>query len=173
MMQQWVRRKENPVAHRNRRPIDLLLGLGIVLLAADGPKNQPELSKAERTVIDLTNEARAREKLPPLKPNPQLLQAAREHAANMARKGELNHVLDEKGPADRVREAGYRYRRVGENVASGMPLPPAGAFNLWMKSEGHRANILTEEFREIGVGVARTKKGEVYYAQVFGTPLKP
>jgi uncharacterized protein YkwD len=41
----------------------------------------------------------------------------------------------------------------------------------WMHSSGHRGNILSGRFREIGVGVARDSAGRPYYVQVFGTPL--
>ena len=41
----------------------------------------------------------------------------------------------------------------------------------WMKSEGHRANILHKEYREIGLGVAEDDNGERYFTQVFGRRL--
>jgi uncharacterized protein YkwD len=45
-------------------------------------------------------------------------------------------------------------------------------FEGWMKSKAHRDNILKPEYQEIGIGIARNDKGEVYYAQEFGTQLK-
>ena len=41
-----------------------------------------------------------------------------------------------------------------------------------MESPIHRAHILDRRFTEIGVGVGRTAKGLVYYAQVFAAPEK-
>ena len=37
----------------------------------------------------------------------------------------------------------------------------------WMKSPGHRANIMNRDYRYIGVGVARSG-GDVYATQNFG-----
>jgi uncharacterized protein YkwD len=51
---------------------------------------------------------------------------------------------------------------MGENVS----LPEI--FEAWMKSKGHRENIMKPEFREIGIGIARDPKGRVYYTQEFG-----
>jgi uncharacterized protein YkwD len=36
----------------------------------------------------------------------------------------------------------------------------------------HRENILAKEFKEIGIGIARSSKGDVYYTQVFCTLQK-
>jgi uncharacterized protein YkwD len=90
----------------------------------------------------------------------------------MAKKGELNHVLDGKSPADRVKDTGYPWAAVAENIANGHDLTPEGAVELWMNSPPHKKNLLNKEYAEIGIGTARTDKGEVYYTQVFATPRK-
>jgi uncharacterized protein YkwD len=130
------------------------------------------LTKEEQAVLDLTNAARAKEKLPPLKPNALLFEAARAHSRNMAKQEKLAHDLDDKTPFDRVKATGYAYSHVGENIAAGQGLTAKGALKMWMGSQGHRENILRKEYEEIGIGVARTAKGDIYYTQVFGTPLK-
>ena len=38
---------------------------------------------------------------------------------------------------------------------------------MWMNSGGHRANILSQQFTEIGVAVAVNARGERYWTQVF------
>jgi uncharacterized protein YkwD len=129
-----------------------------------------EVSKAERVLLDLTNKAREKEKLHPLKFNATLLSVAREHSANMARQHEMNHELDGKTPAARVKEAGYRYRRMGENIAFGERQTLQDVVRHWLESPGHRANILNGDYEEIGIGLARDDRGVVYYTQVFGTP---
>jgi uncharacterized protein YkwD len=156
-----------------------LLCQGLILLSAacvavsrgDETDQKLEISNDERAVIDLTNQEREQRKLPPLKANPILFRVARAHSANMAKKGELKHDLDCKTPGDRLREAGYRFREAAENIAAGMPLSPKEALDLWMKSDSHKANILKENITEIGIGIARSDGGEVYYTQVFATPL--
>jgi len=140
-------------------------------MAADADKKEAklELSTEEATLLKLTNEAREKEKLEPLKANAILLKVARAHAANMARKGEMNHVLDGMNPSQRVRAAGYAYAEVGENIASGEDWSLEVVFKSWMDSPEHRENILNDKFKEIGIGLAKTPRGEIYYAQVFGT----
>jgi uncharacterized protein YkwD len=145
----------------------------VVLLAADKGEQKPSvtLSNDEKTILELTNKARAEKNLPPLTVNPMLTAVARAHSANMAKKGEMNHVLDGKNPADRVKDAGYRYSWTGENIAMGENVTVPDIFGGWMKSKAHRDNILKPEYQEIGIGIARNDKGEVYYTQEFGTKL--
>jgi uncharacterized protein YkwD len=38
---------------------------------------------------------------------------------------------------------------------------------MWMRSPGHRANILSSRFTHIGVGAARTGSGQTYGTQNF------
>jgi uncharacterized protein YkwD len=42
--------------------------------------------------------------------------------------------------------------------------------NGWMRSDGHRTNILNTSFTEIGVGFQKDAKGRLYFVQVFGRP---
>lgn len=128
-----------------------------------------EISDFEKSVIDLTNAERKKEGLGELKLAEKLFTAARNHAANMAKKDELAHVLDGQNVTDRAEKLGYKYFTVGENVAYNQQ-DAEGLLKSWMESPGHRANILKKEFTEIGIGVAKNEKGEPYYAQVFGRP---
>jgi uncharacterized protein YkwD len=133
-----------------------------------------ELSRTEQTLLDLTNKERAKEKLPPLKPNPILFKVARAHSVNMAKQGRMDHFLGGKNPAERALAAGYDYKHIGENLGENLdarvPLPVI--VQGWMNSKHHRDNILKPEFTEIGLGVARSGKGDLYYTQLFGTPRK-
>ena len=138
---------------------------------AGGQKPDPaKLSKEEETLLDLTNAVRKKHDLPPLKANAVLTQVARGHSANMAKHLKMAHVLDGKDPADRVKDAGYVYAVVGENVATARNRTMRDIFEKWMDSPDHRANILKKEYAEIGIGVFRPLPGEWYCTQVFGTP---
>jgi uncharacterized protein YkwD len=55
----------------------------------------------------------------------------------------------------------------GENVAYGYPTGRR-VVRAWMRSEGHRRNILDPGFRLLGMAAARDDDGTVYAAQVFG-----
>jgi uncharacterized protein YkwD len=152
--------------------------LGAACLAAraragDEDKSAVKLSAVEQKLLDLTNEARKEAGLKPLRPNATLLKLARDHSANMAKQRKLDHVLDNKTPFQRMKEAGYRYYRGGENVAIGdNRIAPAVIFGGWMKSKFHRENILNPEFTEIGIGRATNADGEMYYTQVFAKPRR-
>jgi len=39
--------------------------------------------------------------------------------------------------------------------------------NAWMNSPGHRANILSPVYTQIGVGFAKNKSGVPYWTQEF------
>jgi uncharacterized protein YkwD len=167
---------EETMQHQVRRLLAVAVGLGLCLAAgrADDPKDQPKLklSDDEQKILDLTNEARAQEKLPPLKPDEKLFEAARAHSANMAKQGKMEHVLDGKDPADRVKATGYKIASVGENVAWSTGEPVKKIVQMWMDSKHHRENILKPEYEDIGIGIATNDKGETYYTQVFGTKRK-
>jgi uncharacterized protein YkwD len=68
----------------------------------------------------------------------------------------------------RLNHYGYRYLLAGENIAWNYPGAQA-AVAAWMNSPGHRANVLSPNYTEIGVAVAYNSRGEPYYCQVFGT----
>jgi uncharacterized protein YkwD len=144
--------------------------IGAVLARADEPGPEaPKLSKEEQLVLDLTNEARAKEKLPPVKANAILTKVARAHAANCARQHKMEHVLDGQTPAQRVDKAGYDYRSVGENLAvAEKDATTAKVVKSWMESQVHRDNVLSPKYDEIGLGLATDDKGQMYYVQVFG-----
>ncbi len=124
---------------------------------------------AVQRVIDATNAERRRAGVPPLTPDPQLTAAADAHARNMARQNRMSHTLDGESASDRVKVAGYRYRTVGENIAWNQPTADT-VVDDWMHSRGHRRNMLSGDFTQIGVAVATNRQGEPYWVQVFGTP---
>ena len=80
----------------------------------------------------------------------------------MARTGRLTHN-GEGRPADRVTAAGYRWSWVGENVAEARD--PVTAMAMWMDSPGHRDNILSTTFTQMGYGQAGG-----YSCAVFAAP---
>lgn len=144
--------------------------------AAAGDEKKPaakfELTKEEKAILELTNKARAAEKLPPLTVNEALFRAARQHTENMAKQDKLEHELDGKRVSDRADAEGYDFAQIGENLAQGEDATPEQIVDGWLKSKGHRENLLNPNFTEIGLGVAKSAKGETYYTQVFGKPRK-
>jgi uncharacterized protein YkwD len=120
------------------------------------------------------NEIRQGRHLAPLKRNAKLDQVARAYSRRMANEGFFNHVSPSGDNAsDRVRAAGLQYRMLGENLfmCENFPHPAQAATQGWMRSQGHRENILTPGFEETGVGVWH-KGGKYYATQVFFTPFR-
>ena len=108
----------------------------------------------EQEVVMIVNQERwANGQLPPLK-SVDLLDASSElHSDNMATRDFFAHCdPDTMTEAwDRMSDAGYSWNAAGENIAIGQADPTA-VMTGWMASSGHRANILSTDFREIGVG---------------------
>ena len=146
--------------------------------AAPAPRPAPparSLATIVDTVFLLTNRERARASLTPLRRNPELARAAQVHAEQMAARGRLAHDLPgTRYPtlAARLKLVGYEYRAVGENVAEGFT-SGAALMAGWMTSAPHRANVLSARYTETGVGMARSRSGRTYHAQVFARPRAP
>jgi uncharacterized protein YkwD len=155
----------------------LMFGMSFFVLSASAgdPANKKfEMTKEEKIIVELTNKERKAKNLPALRPNPLLFKVARDHAANMAKQKKMDHNLDGKTPAQRIKAAGYKYFAQGENIAQGdfkKQAPPLEMLMKgWMDSQGHRENILRDMYTEIGVGLAQDDDGIYYFTQVFGKP---
>jgi uncharacterized protein YkwD len=154
---------------------------GVTWLVLAAPLEAPAAGEAATTnarVLALVNEARTEKRrcgfrrfdaVPPLAPSAALQRAASAHAEDMARRGVMDHAGgDGSTPADRATRAGYAWRTVGENVATGQSTPEQVVAE-WLDSPRHCSNIMDAGFTEMGVAVASSATG-VYWAQVFGAP---
>jgi uncharacterized protein YkwD len=124
------------------------------------------------TVLELTNAERSHAGLAPLRENRRLTYAAQLQSEQMESASRVDHVLQGAPyphPSDRLAAARYGWEAYAENVAAGQR-SAADVVSAWMKSSGHRANILNPIYTELGVGVALDEAGRLYYAQVFGRP---
>ncbi|MDB6090573.1 MAG: hypothetical protein JWN85_3357 [Gammaproteobacteria bacterium] len=155
-----------------------------VWIAVAQPFSPPAARDAaaiSRRVLELTNEARSRARrcgntsfaaASPLSLTAPLERAALEHSKDMAMNSYMDHTgRDRSSPADRITRAGYKWRMVGENLASGI-MTPEEAVAGWLHSPHHCANLMTPGFTEMGVAFAvnaATDAG-VYWTQTFGTP---
>lgn len=63
-------------------------------------------------------------------------------------------------------EQGVSFRRSGENIAWGQKTPKQ-VMNAWMNSDGHRANILSRNYENIGIGYYQDENGVNYWVQLF------
>jgi uncharacterized protein YkwD len=121
-------------------------------------------------VLELTNSERAHVGLTPLVLSDELGAAAQGYSQVLASSGCFDHTC---GPVpdfvDRDGLAGYgNWTAIGENIAEGYQTPEDVVAG-WMASPGHRANMLSPNFTEIGVGVTSGGgKFGMYWAEEFG-----
>jgi uncharacterized protein YkwD len=109
-----------------------------------------DLIEVEKEIVEQTNAQRAKYGLPPLSVDRSLIQTARTHAAWMTNNRTMQHTT----------------KPVGENIAMGQR-NTGEAVNAWMNSPGHRANILSNGYKRIGVAAYRTPDGTCYWCQQF------
>jgi uncharacterized protein YkwD len=131
-------------------------------VAAAPPVTTP-LTPEEARVVELVNAARIAAGLAPLRLAAELHTAAQAHSWDMALTGTISHTgSDGRGPAERMRDAGYGWLRCGENIAVGQPTPEE-AVAFWLNSPPHRANMLDPAMGEIGVGYVHQATGYGHY----------
>jgi hypothetical protein len=112
--------------------------------------------------------------LKPLQLSQKLDTAADSHSERMAVGDFFDHIdpLDKSMPWDRARRAGYAWTSIRENVAAGYTTAES-VVAAWMKSSGHRANILSADITHMGVGYSYLAKDtgvknyHHYWTQLF------
>lgn len=130
------------------------------------PKQQASqgISNIAQQVIDLTNAQRRQNGLPDLKADTQLTGVAQKKSEDMQQKHYFSHTSPTYGsPFDMMRDFGVTYTSAGENIAQGQPTPQE-VVQAWMNSEGHRKNILSNNFTHIGIGYEQNGN---YWTQMF------
>jgi uncharacterized protein YkwD len=130
-----------------------------------------DINASVARVLELTNLERQNAGVPPLTLSSELTAAAQGYSQVLAESGCFAHTC---GPVprftDRIGLAGYTgFAAVAENIAAGFPTPES-VVDGWMGSEGHRANLLSPKYSEIGIGVA-TGAGPygTFWTQDFGS----
>ncbi len=120
----------------------------------------------ESKMIDLVNQERVSRGFKALTYDEKLRNVGRLHSGDMFKRGYFAHVSPEgKNVADRADAAGVKYLVVGENLALAPDLNLA--HNGLMNSPGHRANILSEDFGKIGIGIMDGGVYGIMVTQVF------
>jgi uncharacterized YkwD family protein len=134
------------------------------------PAQQPNtnaaagISQMAQQVIELTNNERRKNGLAPLSADPSLSRVAQTKTNDMNSKHYFSHTSPTYGsPFDMMRDFGVTYKAAGENIAMGQTTAQQ-VVTSWMNSEGHRKNILSPNYTNIGVGY--TSNGN-YWSQMF------
>lgn len=154
----------------------MVAALVFVEVEADGaptppaPRETGEIPRDAEELRAALNRRRTQAGLPALTRNPALERAARDYAEAIAAGAPLRH----RGPdgddvADRVLRQGYRFERVGENLAEAPDLGQAQ--RSLERSPAHLAQILDPAVSEIGIGVARRPEHSSWIVvQIFAAP---
>ncbi|MBX6313486.1 MAG: CAP domain-containing protein [Isosphaeraceae bacterium] len=148
------------------------------LPSAPAPAPEDQAGAAAR-LLELHNAQRARAGLDPMILDDRLSAAALVQARDCARRDRLtHHGSDGSGPGERIARAGVAWSRCAENAAQ-QPRPPRGwpgdprtpewAMEGWMKSRGHRANLLGP-YQRMGAAFADADNGTRYWVVVFANP---
>ncbi|WP_344680774.1 CAP domain-containing protein [Saccharopolyspora taberi] len=115
-------------------------------------------------VVELVNQARAKAGCGAVTTDARLTNAAQKHSADMANRSYFDHTSPNGVTfAKRITDAGYPSPGA-ENIAMGQTSADQ-VMDAWMKSAGHKANILNCSLKTIGVGV---EPNGWYWTQDFG-----
>lgn len=116
-------------------------------------------------VLNLVNRERAKAGLPALKLDADITAAANVRAREI--KQSFSHTRPNGSSFSTVlKEQGVSFIGSGENIAWGQ-MSPEQVMDGWMNSDGHRANILNKNFKNIGIGYYQDANGRNYWVQLF------
>lgn len=170
-------------------------GGGSESVAVQSAKNPADVLKiSNQQILTAINEARSVARdchdgqgligpVAPLTWNEDLYQAAYEHSNDMAYSNTFSHEgsgtsYDVTGSNvgvaslfnERIEANGYvEYRAIGENIAAGQT-SVEDVMEGWLASPAHCANVMREDFAEVGVAIVFNPDSEfeVYWSQEFG-----
>jgi len=124
------------------------------------------MTSDEETIFNLVNEARRSAGLSELKLDKELLRVARIKSQDMVDNNYFAHNSPIYGtPFQMIKNFGINYTSAGENIAGHKTAKQA--FDAWMNSSGHKANILGSSFNYTGIGVVNSPKYGKILTQMF------
>ncbi len=127
---------------------------------------EADIQEFEYQVLDLVNEERQAQGLDPLEFSVEVSEVARAKSQDMADSNYFDHQSPNYGsPFQMMESFGVNFMAAGENIAMGQRSPEE-VMNGWMNSEGHRKNILHDQFTHLGVGYVEAN-GTTYWTQMF------
>lgn len=146
---------------------------------ATGKERVDSIEKSfEKEVLKFTNKERKKRGLKPFKWDEKLSYAARYHAKDMAVDDYFEHTSHDRNANGKLKEGCGTFDRIeafvvnnyaAENISAGRTSPKA-VVDSWMKSKGHRKNILNKDYTLLGIGYYYTEDSEYshYWVQNFG-----
>ena len=129
------------------------------------PSTPIDTNSLQQSLLDAHNQERDANGLPKLRLNLQLFLAAQQHAQWMSDAKTMSHTgANGSDPGARISAEGYHAQAWGENIAEGYQ-SVAAVMDGWMLSRGHRHNILSLNYIEVGFGMVN-----YYWCADFGAP---
>lgn len=128
-------------------------------------------SADEKRIFRLINEERAKYRAGSLTWNSSLAMVARNYSSSMATENFFGHK-DRKGKSlvDRLKAFDVtNWSGIGENLyfCQGMDDPTEAAVAGWLKSSGHKSNLLNGSWKSTGIGISTSSDGKIYVTQIF------
>ncbi len=117
-------------------------------------------------ILKLVNAERKKAGVPLLTLSTDVSSVAQVKSSDMAKNGYFDHNSPTYGsPFSMLTSFGVSYRSAGENIAKGQQSASA-VMKAWMNSSGHKANILSKNFTQLGVGYS-ANNGSPVWVQMF------
>lgn len=130
----------------------------------DTGRSEQASGEFQKQVIDLTNQAREKNGLKPLKNSNEVEEVAQVKSEDMAENDYFSHTSPTYGsPFDMLKQYDVDYSTAAENIAAGQQSPQS-VVEGWLNSSGHRKNIMNKNITHIGVGYAEDGN---YWVQMF------
>ncbi len=148
-----------------------LLALLLLLAACVAAQNPSEFDgAAEAQIFAALNQSRAEAGVPPLKLSPKLVEAARRHCLLLVQHHVPSHQFSgEPSLTERLRSAGLFFSTAAENV--GMNTELSDVNSMFLRSPGHRTNMLNPAYDAAGIGVVHA--GSAYWVTEDFAKLTP
>lgn len=125
-----------------------------------------QMEADEKIIFDLVNKARREAGLSELKSDSNIMKVAEVKSQDMVDNNYFSHNSPTYGsPFDMLKSFGISYNSAGENIAGHSTAEKA--FEAWMNSPGHKANILNSSYNYTGIGVVTSSKYGKIFTQMF------
>lgn len=136
--------------HHRYAALFLILSVAIGAATRLPASNGTDVITADAIVLEM-NRHRAEAGLEPLSLEPRMTLAAEDRMRDMEELAYWSHRSpDGMSPFIWLKSRGYQFSFAGENLAAGFDTTRV-LVDSWMESRGHRANILSPNFRECGI----------------------
>jgi uncharacterized protein YkwD len=131
------------------------------------------LDAVECDVLSKINAIRASKNLTPLVPSQKCTNVAEAHTRYMVGQSNsglsLQKSLSHYQFTERIKKFGLGGGKASENVAAGTNLLPEAVVAMWMRSSGHKQNIMDPNVKYTGLSAIKDGRGNIFWTQCFSS----